>query len=234
MKQMTIQNTWSLRSASHTFREAFTAEQRARLFAAQREYILPKDEMIYRQDDVPHFLYYVLEGTVRLYREGRTERAQTLRFIGPGEIFGYRAALADEHYAANAVTHRSTTLLAYPIPLVRQLIDESPRLMQLIVKQMACELGIADRRIVTLTQGMLRERMAETLLFLRSTYGNPADHHDIGLPLTRRELAELSNMSTSNAIRTLKHFEQEGAIAFASRTLRILDEHKLRELSLHN
>ena len=96
MKQMTIQNTWSLRSASHTFREAFTAEQRARLFAAQREYILPKDEIIYRQDDVPHFLYYVLEGTVRLYREGRTERAQTLRFIGPGEIFGYRAALADE------------------------------------------------------------------------------------------------------------------------------------------
>ena len=137
MKQMTIQNTWSLRSASHTFREAFTAEQRARLFAAQREYILPKDEIIYRQDDTPHFLYYVLEGTVRLYREGRTERAQTLRFIGPGEIFGYRAALADEHYAANAVTHRSTTLLAYPIPLVRQLIDESPRLMQLIVKQMA-------------------------------------------------------------------------------------------------
>ena len=70
MKQMTIQNTWSLRSASHTFREAFTAEQRARLFAAQREYILPKDEIIYRQDDTPHFLYYVLEGTVRLYREG--------------------------------------------------------------------------------------------------------------------------------------------------------------------
>ena len=78
MKQMIIQNTWSLRSASHTFREAFTAEQRARLFAAQREYILPKDEIIYRQDDTPHFLYYVLEGTVRLYREGRAERAQTL------------------------------------------------------------------------------------------------------------------------------------------------------------
>ena len=31
MKQMTIQNPWPLRSASHTFREAFTAEQRARL-----------------------------------------------------------------------------------------------------------------------------------------------------------------------------------------------------------
>lgn len=86
MKQMTIQNTWSLRSASHTFREAFTAEQRARLFAAQREYILPKDEIIYRQDDTPHFLYYVLEGTVRLYREGRAERAQTLRFIGPAKF----------------------------------------------------------------------------------------------------------------------------------------------------
>ena len=141
--------------------------------------------------------------------------------------------MADEHYAANAVTLRSTTLLAYPIPLVRQLIDESPRLMQLIVKQMARELGIADRRIVTLTQGMLRERMAETLLFLRSTYGNNKSH-TIDLTLTRRELAELSNMSTSNAIRTLKYFEQEGAIAFASRTLRILDEDKLYALSLRD
>ena len=88
MKQMIIQNPWSPDLVSHTFREAFTPEQRARLLAAQREYILPKDEIIYRQDDAPRYLYYVMEGTVRIYREGRTERAQTLRFIGPGEIFG--------------------------------------------------------------------------------------------------------------------------------------------------
>lgn len=231
MKQMIIQNPWSPDLVSHTFREAFTPEQRARLLAAQREYILPKDEIIYRQDDAPRYLYYVMEGTVRIYREGRTERAQTLRFIGPGEIFGYRAALADEHYAANAATHCSTTLLAYPISLVRRLLDESPRLMRLILQQLARELGTADRRLVTLTKGMLRERMAETLLYLHSTYANPTNHHTIGLALTRRELAELSNMSTSNAIRTLKAFEQEGAISFASRTVRILDEEKLRALA---
>ena len=233
MNQMTIRNSWSHRLVSHTFREAFTPEQRERLLAARREHFLPKDEIIYRQGDIPHELFYVSEGTVRLYREGRAERVQTLRFIGESEIFGYRAALADERYVVNAVTHSTTTLFSYPLSLVRQLLNESPRLMCLIIQQLARELGSADRRLVTLTQGMLRERMAETLLFLRSTYGNPTNSHTIDLPLTRRELAELSNMSTSNAIRTLKHFEQEGAIAFASRTLRILDEHKLYELSLH-
>ena len=233
MKQMTIQNSWSFPWASPTFREAFTPEQRARLLAAQREFILPKDEIIYRQGDIPYELYYVLEGTVRFYRQGRAERMQTLRFIGAGEIFGYRAALADECYVATAVTHSSTTLFSYPLTLVRQLLNESPRLMHLIVQQLARELGSADSRLVTLTQGMLRERMAETLLFLRSTYGNNKSH-TIDLALTRRELAELSNMSTSNAIRTLKYFEQEGAIAFASRTLRILDEDKLYALSLRD
>ena len=124
MKQMTIQNSWSFPWASPTFREAFTPEQRARLLAARREFILPKDEIIYRQGDIPHELYYVLEGTVRFYRQGRAERVQTLRFIGAGEIFGYRAALADECYVATAVTHSSTTLFSYPLTLVRQLLNE--------------------------------------------------------------------------------------------------------------
>lgn len=229
---MNMQNLWTLTTESPGFREAFTADQRERLLAAQSEMLIPKGDLVYHQGQTPTHLYLVQEGTVRQFRRGSNGRAQVLRFIGRGEVFGYRAAIADESYAVNAAAQVSTTLSAYPISLIRTLLDESARLRELVLTQLARELGMADRRLVSLTQGNLRQRLAETLLFLSRPGGSDLERSPLELALTRRELADSANMSTSNAIRTLKELEREGLVGVEGRTIRLLDERKLRRLSL--
>ena len=48
---------------------------------------------------------------------------------------------------------------------------------------------------------------------------------------SREDMANLSNMTTSNAIRTLSAFVQEGLIALDGRKIKILDEDALQKIS---
>lgn len=96
---------------------------------------------------------------------------------------------------------------------------------------MAIDLGVADRRTVNLTQKHIRGRLAESLLFLKECYGLEEDQSTLSIYLSREDLANLSNMTTSNAIRTLSIFAQEKLIAIDGRKIKLIDEEGLRKIS---
>ena len=107
----------------------------------------------------------------------------------------------------------------------------NPELSISIVKSFATELGFSNDRTVTLTQKHIRGRLAESLIFLKDTYEYEDDGKTIKIYLSREDVANLSNMTTSNAIRTLSTFAQEGVISIDGRKIRILDLHKLERIS---
>ena len=90
-------------------------------------------------------------------------------------------------------------------------------------------LGIADERTVNLTQKHIRGRLAESLLFLKDSYGLEEDGATLSIYLSREDLANLSNMTTSNAIRTLSTFVAERIIAIDGRKIKLIDEDKLKK-----
>ncbi|HCM20396.1 MAG TPA: Crp/Fnr family transcriptional regulator, partial [Porphyromonadaceae bacterium] len=73
---------------------------------------------------------------------------------------------------------------------------------------------------VNLTQKHVRGRLAEALIFLRESYGLEEDGATISIYLSRDDLASLSNMTTSNAIRTLSTFVDEHVITIDGRKIK--------------
>jgi CRP-like cAMP-binding protein len=69
------------------------------------------------------------------------------------------------------------------------------------------------------------------LLLLKKNYGIEADEATINIHLSREDLANLSNMTTSNAIRTLYQFVNEHLIAMDGRKLKLIDEDRLLKIS---
>ena len=63
------------------------------------------------------------------------------------------------------------------------------------------------------------------------TYGVEEDGFTLSIYLSREDLANLSNMTTSNAIRTLSNFATEKLIAIDGRKIKIIEEDKLRKIS---
>ena len=93
------------------------------------------------------------------------------------------------------------------------------------------ELGFSNSRTVSLTQKHIRGRLAESLLVLRDTYGFETDGMTIRVYLSREDIANLSNMTTSNATRTLSTFASEDVISIEGRKIKILDPSRLERIS---
>ena len=114
---------------------------------------------------------------------------------------------------------------------IMKLLSENNELAIFFIRQLSIDLGIADERTVNLTQKHIRGRLAESLLFLKDTYGVEEDQCTLSIYLSREDLANLSNMTTSNAIRTLSNFATEKLITIDGRKIKIIEEDKLRKIS---
>lgn len=190
-----------------------------------------KNEIIYDEKEHPNQLMCLLNGKVKIFKEGVGGRNQIIRMIKPTEYFGYRAYFANEDYVTAAAAFEPATLCLIPMSIIENLVLENSQLSSFFIKQLSIDLGIADERTVNLTQKHIRGRLAESLLFLKDSYGLEEDGYTLSIYLSREDLANLSNMTTSNAIRTLSNFASERIIAIDGRKIKIIDEMKLKKIS---
>ena len=205
----------------------------------QREYLMSnftiqsykKNEVIYCEGEAPTHLMCLLSGKVKIYKDGVGGRSQIIRVIKPVEYFGYRAHFAKEDYLTAAAAFESSTICLIPMEVIMNLISQNTELAMFFIRQLSIDLGIADERTVNLTQKHIRGRLAESLIFLKDSYGVEEDGSTLSIYPSREDLANLSNMTTSNAIRTLSNFSNERLISIDGRKIKIIDEEKLKKIS---
>lgn len=190
-----------------------------------------KNEPIYREGDKPLHLLCLISGKVKIYKDGVGGRAQIVRVMNAIEYFGYRAAFSDENYVTAAAAFEPSVIASIPMDLIRQLIMRNPQLAWFFMRRLAIALGRSDARTVNLTQKHIRGRLAESILFLKESYGVNEDGCTLNACLSREDMANLSNMTTSNAIRTLSVFAQEKLISLDGRKIKILNEPALQKIS---
>lgn len=209
------------------------------LTETQREYLAKnftiqkykKNETIYCEGETPMYLMCLLSGKVKIFKDGVGGRSQIIRVIKDKEYFAYRAYFAEENFVTAAAAFEPCTICLVPMLVISELIKENADLAMFFIKQLSIDLGISDERTVNLTQKHIRGRLAESLLFLKDTYGVEEDLCTLSIYLSREDLANLSNMTTSNAIRTLSNFAAEKLIIIDGRKIKIIDEDKLKKIS---
>lgn len=190
-----------------------------------------KGEIIYRDGDVPKGLVCLTKGKVKIFKEGVGGRDQIVRMAKPIGFIGYRALLADENHIASAEALEDCIVSTIDKNSFIKILKSNAKLTYHILKSVATELGLSNSRTVTLTQKHIRGRLAESLVYLHDTYGFEDDEKTIKVYLSREDLANLSNMTTSNAIRTLSAFSKEGIIELDGRKIKILNSYKLERIS---
>lgn len=190
-----------------------------------------KNETIYAEGDEPVNLWCLLKGKVKKTKEGIGGRSQILRLIRPVQYFGYRAYFANEPYVSSAAAFEQSTVGTLPLSVVQTLIEQNNHVALFFIRELAHNLGNSDTKIVNLTQKHIRGRLAEALLVLRENYGYEDDDSTLRIYLSREDLANLSNMTTANAIRTLSAFATERLITVDGRRIKILNEPQLHKIS---
>lgn len=194
--------------------------------------VFQKNEIIYREHEIPEELMFLVSGKVKVYKEGVGGRSQIMRVFKPGEFFGYRAYLARQEYRTAAMAFEECVIAFLPMNIFLDLIKNNNDIALFFISCLAKELGHADNRTINLTQKHVYGRLAEALLFLIEMYGT--DENDkIDISISRADIAEMSNMTTSNAIRTLSAFADKNIIATKGKAIQIIDTDALKKIAEH-
>jgi CRP/FNR family transcriptional regulator len=82
-------------------------------------------------------------------------------------------------------------------------------------------------KLICLNQKNIRGRIAESLLYLAGFYGSAT----YCLPITRKELGEMSAISEENTVRLLTELRKEGIISIEGREVCIKDQVLLKKIS---
>lgn len=206
-------------------------EEKRRIIDAFVIHNFKKNQMIYAEGEEPEYLWCLLQGKVKKFKDGVGGRVQILRLIRSVQYFGYRAYFAHEPYNSSAAAFEPSVVGTLPMTLVVDMINKNRELAWFFIHELSRNLGGSDTKIVNLTQKHIRGRLAEALIVLRDHYGFEDDNMTLRIYMAREDLANLSNMTTSNAIRTLSGFVAEKLITVDGRRICILNEPMLRKIS---
>lgn len=211
--------------------DALTDQEKEELEDAIEIVSYHKNELIHSEGDEPTHVMVLVSGKVRIYKEGIGQRQQIIRLLKPYDFFGYRATIAGNSYTSNASAFEPCVVYQIESDFFLRLLQENTQFCYRILKLMAGDLGLSELQTVNLTQKHIRGRLAESLLTLKENYGVDEDEVTIAMYMSREDLANMSNMTTSNAIRTLSQFASEGLIGVDGRKIKILNEGELKKIS---
>lgn len=190
-----------------------------------------KNEYIYKETDTPTDILFLGTGKVKICKSGIMGKEQIIRAIKPSELFGFRAYFASDDYRTSAIALEESVVGFLPMTTLITLMSGNPSIGKQLIHQLAYELGKADSRTINLTQKHIRARLADTIVTLRNRYGVEPDGYTLSIYLSREEMANMSNMTTSNAIRTLSAFADEKLIALDGRRIKLIQFDELCKIS---
>ena len=176
-------------------------------------------------------MQYLKEGMVKLIKEGIGGREQIIRMIPKDGLIGYRSLLAGEPHNGTSIAIEDSEIITISPDILYNVLLRNYEFSLALLKDLATELGFSHYRTVSLTQKHIRGRLAESILLLIEKYGFEHDQKTLRVYLPREDLANLSNMTSSNAIRTLSIFAGEKVIAMDGRKIKIINLEKLERIS---
>lgn len=99
-----------------------------------------------------------------------------------------------------------------------------------VMRNICGDLKEADDHMVSMAQKSVKERLAETLLYLEDTFGKNSDG-SLHIQLSREELAGMIGTATESCIRLLSELNKSELVDLSGKKITILDRNKLKRMA---
>ncbi|MDO5969102.1 Crp/Fnr family transcriptional regulator [Flavivirga aquimarina] len=178
-------------------------------------------------------LFFILKGTVKVFRTGINGKEQIVRFAKEGEIIGHRGFGTEEYYSIGAIALENTTLCYFSKDILQDTLRNNPEFTYDMMLFYANELNKSESKVKSLSQMTVRERIVDTLLYIHRKFGDVNGF--LNLPLSRREYADYAGTSEEQVIRAFSALKKEGLISASGKKIGINDVNLLKkEINEHN
>ena len=199
------------------------------LFWDEDVHFFKRGSVIYSEGDSAKGCYFLFSGVLKVFKTGIEGKEQIIKFAKPGNLIGFRSVLSKERACTSAKVIEDTIVCFIPGNVLTKLIRENSDFAMELMEITCRELDEANDYITDIAQKTVRERLAEILVHLESTFGLTEDN-TLKIALTREELANMVGTATQSVIRLLSEFKSDKLIELNGRKIKILNSKALKKV----
>lgn len=188
-----------------------------------------KGETIRKQGSFTRGVLYISKGVAKVYKEmDHVDQNCIVAFYKPGQMIGLSSLFSEKTAQYTVVAMTDCTVCCIDIETFQKLMHDNGDFAVDIIRSLNEQNSLLLDFQISNNHKQLHGRLAEALLFLRK---HLFQSDDFDLNLSRRDLAEYTNMSTMSVVRILKSFKEDGLIEDKNGITKILDPERLEKIS---
>lgn len=187
-----------------------------------------KGEIICKQGSFVSQVMYVKQGLVKVYLDSGSN-SLVLKIIPEGNLLGLTSVSQEYNtYQYSAMAYIDSDIQQIDINVFRELLNKNPEFAREVIDILSSNSVQIYGRFFCLTHKQAFGRLADIILCLSERIFKKKEFE---LPLSRKDLAELSGMSSETVIRILKKFHEEGLISINGKNFIVHDYGRLQQIS---
>jgi CRP-like cAMP-binding protein len=192
--------------------------------------LIKKGETLMEEGDPVNGFYCVKNGKFKLTKLNSNGKDQIITYIKEGYIVGHRSLLCEEPAGLTVTALEDSFACFVPKEDLLCSIKQNPQFALELLKNISQQLNDANCGIAKMAQKTVKQRLADTLIYLEELFGEDKNGY-IDVLLTREEIANTIGTATESVIRLLSGFKSDNVIKLKGKKILILDLQKLKNIS---
>lgn len=183
-----------------------------------------KGETVYSEGDEAHSIFILKTGRLEIFKYSTGDKPAAIESITPKGIYGMYCRIGNTQcaYPCTAIAAVESTSIQIPDKIFWNLFERYPTFVTGVCT--LCSKRLSDMQdLVRTSQESVQKRIVRTLV-------NFSKENGPVIPMTKREIAELSATSVETTIRTLSAFEKKRWISSERGQITLKEKQRLEAL----
>ncbi|CTQ32739.1 Crp/Fnr family transcriptional regulator [Jannaschia rubra] len=188
--------------------------------------------VIFHEGDEATRFFLLLDGFLRVVRVTPEGEHVTLLHLAPGQLFGFARALGRTSYPATSVAAAESLVLWWPTKLWSDFAERFDGFATETYATIGRRMGEMNDNTVAMATQQVEQRVASALLRLVNQTGRrTGDGIEVGFPVTRQDLSEMTGTTLHTVSRMLSAWEKRGIVESRRKHITVREPHQLVLLS---
>ena len=160
-----------------------------------------KNEIIFDEDEVAHFYYQIIEGSVRMFNSNDEGKEFTQGLFCKGESFGEPPLFIDQPYPSKAITIQDSTIIKLSKDKFLKILEEYPSIQKSFLLLLANKIHSKSNT----SKEIINQKPEFRIVAFLNTHKKKSEccNEKVLIPYTRQEIANFTGLRVETVIRVL-------------------------------
>ena len=211
---------------SHLF-DKLSDEQLQKVYKNKKSSPVKKGQIIVSSGEPIREFIYLVEGLVKLQKIGIKGEEQIITIARPMDFISLLSVLSKDTYEYTITALVDSVVCRIELNTIRMMLRENGEFSLDILRYISNTADDIINHTYALNSKNLRGRIAMLLVEFSEKYFNS---NDFILPMSRKEIAEMIDMTPENVIRIMSEFRKDGVIKLRSKQVEIVNMELLKKI----